>query len=391
MKNKNNKESAKAKKEEEVSTGKETSPGNPGNESAMEKKETVPEKKEEEPTLGKEVQSSPASPAAEPPGEEAEVLKPMREPFPYLGQDSTAVVDYELIRSDFLRRLEEEKDPVGEWMQRTKGAKVDTSKAIKDGIELAKEMTADYNYLVNSTGGELAEKAIHLGKLLNRLKPLVRSSGMNWVVWGEKNLDFISKRGRERCMLLASRPDCHKFAFLGQERLELLIAATRGSDEPDPIKTLLAKYEIVYDPKAETNLDKFKLLVDSAVNSENLSKNGTGVPFEKVKNLTALAIEFDKSMLKRLKDIQESGGNVETYLNKRSMTMGAEVEETAEDKRLADVNSLSNRLIKTLDYVSKDEDELEKLDMKTLDLLWEKLRKIRELKNPAGEPEKEDK
>ena len=130
--------------------------------------------------------------------------------------------------------------------------------------------------------------------------------------------------------------------FLGGDRLEMLVGATKGSEEADPIKTLLAKYEISYDAEAEVNLAEFKLLVDSAVNAERLSKNGLQVPFEQVKHLTtSWDTDFDKSFLKKLKDILESGGNPQAYLEKLSMNIGAQAEESGGDKRLQDFNTLS--------------------------------------------------
>lgn len=385
------KESAKAKKEEEISTEKEIkpSPNNPPDGSATEKTETMPPKKEEEITQGEEGQSTPTGPIAESPTEEAEMVKPVREHFPYLGTDSTAVIDFEILSVEEEDEEEEEKEKVKAWLEHSKGPKVDANAELKSGTELARGISKAYNKLINVTGKNLTEREIALGKIFIRQKRLAKAANLLWGPWAESNIEFVSKRTRERCMLLANHPECHKLTFLGGERLELLIGATKDSKEPDAIKTLLAKYEIVYDPEAEVNLAEFKLLIDSAVNSENLSKNGLQIPFERVKNLTALGYRFDKALLKRLKDIQESGGNIQIYVDKLSMTMGAETEETGADRRLADVNTLSSRLIRTLDYVSKDEDELDKLDMKTLDLLWAKLNKIRERKNPAEEKPKE--
>lgn len=350
------------------------------------KKEPASEpKKEGEVATEKKNQPSPSPEShGEPSGNEVETMKSPREHFPYLGTDSTAVVNYEIrsVEED----EEEEMEKVTAWLQRSKGAKVDTPTEINAGVELAKGMTAGYNKLINSTGKNLAEKAIALGKILIRLKNLARASGSIWGVWAEKNLDFISKRSRERCMLLAARTDCHKYAFLGQERLEVLCSATKESEEADPIRTLLAKYKIKYDEEAEVNLGEFRLQVDAAVNCERLEKNHLPLSFEKVKNLTTLGIDFDKSFLRRLKDIQESGGDPEKYLEKISMNRGAESAESEGGKSLSDFNTLSERLIKTLDYLLREEDQRDKIHTETLDKLWQKVMKLREamkLQEPA--------
>lgn len=349
-------------------------------------KELAEAKKEEEVVTGKENQLSPSSELhGEPSVNEAEIMKPVQDHFPYLGTDSTAVINFEIVSvgEGEEEELDEQLEAANNWLQRTKGSKVDAPTEINAGIEVAKIIAAGYNKTINVTGQDLAERALSLGKIMLRLKPLSKAAGFMWGAWAETNLSFIGKRNREKFMLLASSPDCHEYTFLGVDRLEMLVSATKGSGEADPIKTLLAKYQISYEEEAEVNLGEFKLLVDSAVNSERLIKYGLQVPFEQVKHLTLLGIDFDKSFLRKLKDILECGGNPQAYLEKLSMNRGAQAEESGGDKRLQDFNTLSSRLIRSIDYLLQDEDQLSKVDTNTINRLWEKLVKLREIANPT--------
>jgi hypothetical protein len=125
---KNNKESAKAKKEKDKEKGNQPSPGNPADETSMEKTEPVAAKKEEEVSPGKEGQAPPASSTAESSVEGVGPLKPVRDHFPYMGTDSTAVVNFEILSLE--ETEEEEKEKVKAWLERSKGPTVDANAEI---------------------------------------------------------------------------------------------------------------------------------------------------------------------------------------------------------------------------------------------------------------------
>jgi len=296
-----------------------------------------------------------------------------------LGTDSTAVIDVVVLNTDDIPPSQNAE--IGAWLENSKEEKVDVDEKIRSGIELARTEVANYNKLIHVTGKSLAERAFLLGTIFLRLKKLSRNSGMLWGVWAEKNLTFISKRNREKFMLLAKRKDCHQYAFLGVDRLELLCSATKDSKDVNPIGELLGKYQISFDDKSEVNLVEFKLSIDSALNNEKLLRNGITTDLDIIKNLTQNGTEFDKSFVKKLKDIQDCGGNPYTYLSKLSMNRGEESSESKDEKRLQDFNTLSNRLIKTIDFLFEDEDNIAMVDKKTLDNLFEKLLKLRDTAN----------
>ena len=295
--------------------------------------------------------------------------------WPSLGTDSTAVIDVVIMNPDDIPAVQV--GEIGDWLKKSKEETGDLDEKIRAGVELARTEAANFNKLVHVTGKNMAERAFLMGAILLRLKALSRGSGLLWGVWAEKNLTFINKRNREKFMLLAKRKDCHQYAFLGVDRLELLCSATKDSKDVNPIGELLGKYQISYDDKSEVNLVEFKLSIDSALNNEKLLRNGITADLDVIKNLTQIGTEFDKSFVKKLKDIQDCGGNPQTYLGKLSMNRGEEPLESKDEKRLQDFNTLSNRLIKTIDFMFEDEDIIAMVDKATLEILFEKLTKLR--------------
>ena len=292
-----------------------------------------------------------------------------------LGADSTAVIDVVILNTDDIPAPQN--DEIQAWLKTAKEETGDSDTKIRSGVELARAEAANFNKLIHVTGKNLAERAFLLGAILLRLKALSRGSGLLWGMWAEKNLPFINKRNREKFGLLAKRKDCHRYAFLGVDRLDLLCSATKESKDDNPIGELLEKYQIAFDDKSEVNLLEFKLSIDSALNNERLLRNGVTADLEIIKDLTRIGTEFDKSFMRKLKDIQECEGNPQKYLNKLSMNRGEESLESEGGKRLQDFNTLSTRLIKTIDFLIEDEDNIALVDQSTLEILFEKLLKLR--------------
>jgi hypothetical protein len=262
------------------------------------------------------------------------------------------------------------------WQRECESTEVDPSQLLVQGVEFIKTGSQDYNSFKHLFGRYDAEWFIYLGEFLIKLKEVARRAGLVWGAWVAENLPFIGKRTRERMMLLARRKDSHPYIILGTERLDILCNATKGMEGDDPIGTFMTNHGIQFDPTQEFDLDDFKLQVDIALNSQRLLKNGIEVDAEKVKALTITGRSLDQSLIQKMKDIKESGGDLNTFLTKVAMTGGGESLE-ADQKRLQDFNSLSNRLIATIDYLVTDhEDDLDKVDPETYFKLLKKLAKL---------------
>jgi hypothetical protein len=328
---------------------------------------------------------------ANPPAAPTAVIKstePEPEAWSYMGIDSTSPIEIssmEIIDDD-------DQTAFTTWMGQIKkpkkGQKMPTEQLIQGGIELIKGISADANRLINEANKNFADRAITIGRIFLKLKELIRGNEKPWGAWTEENLPFIAKRNREKYTLITSRPDCWPFSFLGVDRLELLCSVTRAMEGKDRIGDLLHKYEIPFDEDSEVNMSEFKAMIDAAINNERLVKNGLMINFNLVTNIINLGVDFDKSLIRRLKDISDCGGNPEALLQKISLTGGREDMDVTPEKRLQDFNHLTNRLLKTLDFIIGDQDQLVKIDRETFRLLLEKLVSIQDLgilKNEEGQ------
>ena len=306
--------------------------------------------------------------------------QPKKQMWPYLGKDSTSVIDVVSMPPE-----EEEDDitrSVDEWCSNQSMSK---EEVVPSGITLVSKVATKYNKALSSTGKLLADYAILIGKVCNKIQQSAVKPGEKSEVWANEYLPFLSPRNRQKYMFLASRKDCYQYTFLGVDRLEHLCSVTKDSDEKDPIGSLLEKYEIKFDPEvdAESSLAEFKTLVDAAYNSARLVNKRIETDHELVKDLTQLGTKFDGSLIRTLKDIKKSGGNPETYL-KELLANGGKKSLDEEDNgkdHLKDFNSLSSELINAINYIVRDPDQISKIDKDTLLDLEKKVSELKEAAN----------
>jgi len=302
--------------------------------------------------------------------------EPVAEPLTYMGIDNTAMIDIAITE------VEDESDnTVADWISKVAkpkdGKKLDKDAVIKEGIGLIAGLTADANKLINIAAKNYADGAIEIGTACNFLKELTRGFDEPWGVWAEKNLPFLGTRNRQKFMMLASRTDCHDFTHLGVDRCEVLCSVTKDSKEKEPIKALLAKYSIPFDEKSEVNMTEFRNMVDAAISNERLIKKGLNIDFELVANAVNAKVGIDKALIKKLKDIQDCKGDPEIHLKAMTLSQGSEDPETEVKKRFQDFNSLSSRLVKTIDYIINNRDHLDSLDKDIFVYLFVKIEELR--------------
>lgn len=315
--------------------------------------------------------------------------EPEPESWSYMGIDSTEIIDVTLLAP--AAEDDEDKNAVDGWLGQItkpkKGQKFPKEKLIGQGIELAQKISAAANREINLAHQYFAYRAIIIGRICLNLKELIKGFDKPWGSWAEENLPFIAKRNREKYMLIASRQDCHPFTFLGVDRLEMLCSVTKKMDGEDRIGDLFRKYEIPFNDEMEMNLNEFKTMIDAAINNEKLVRNGLTINFNMVANVVNIGVDFDKALIRRLKEIDDCGGNPETLLQKIALTGGREDNEPTAEKRLQDFNHLANRLLVTLDFLEKDQDQLVKIDRETFTKLIDKLVSIQELSNQDADKE----
>jgi len=303
----------------------------------------------------------------------------MADYWSYAGMDSTTV--YEVQNMDIENDEKENKEKVifTEWEEFCQLPEVTLDEKIEKGIRHLRDLADGHNLLINQTQKELAKKAIWLGKYLNSLKDLVRKKKEEpWGSWAEKNIPFISMRNRQKYMKIAKREDCHKYCYLGVERLDLLCSATEDIKSSDPIGELFKSCQI--DPISAETLPDFKDRVDTAITKKKLESKGLSFPYELIHDLTTQKVKFDKALIEKLTDIKESNGDPKKYLENLSMNGGKRSSEPDDKKRLQDFNTLANRLIKTIDYI-KEKELVSKVDKDTFERLWTKMKELGEAAN----------
>jgi len=298
--------------------------------------------------------------------------EPMSESLTYMGMDSTAVTDIAFIE------IEDERDnSVAKWISEVAepkdGQKPDKDTAIQQGIEFVEDLTAEANLVVNKAAKNHADCAIEIGTVCIFLKELTRGSDEPWGVWASKHLPFLARRNRQKFMNLAKRADCHDFTYLGVDRLDVLCSVTKDSTEKEPIKALFEKYSISFDETVEVNMTEFRNQIDAAVSNERLIKKGLEIDFSLVANAVNAKVGFDTALINKLKVIKDNEGKPEKYVKTLTIGQGSEGSDGGGEKRLQDFNSLSARLVKTIDYIVINEDHLDSLDKDIFINLYEKI------------------
>lgn len=304
--------------------------------------------------------------------------EPMTESLPSMGIDTKGANQVSIIESGIPHAIEK---TLGIWSGKLKKrGKVDTDQMIQDGIALLKAFVSETNMVINFAAKNVAERAIIIGGVCLGLKKLIKNGETPWEVWAEQNLPFIEKRNRQKYMRIAVRSDCHEFTHLGVDRLDMLCATTKDSQEIKPIHALLKEYEILNDTTSEVSTTEFKKKIDAVISHERLLRHDLEINFDLVMNGINIGLNFDKSMIKRLKDSKDSGDNPETLLENDILSecKGNSEEEEA-NKRFKDFNTVSSSLIKTIDYIIKGEGLIDKVDKDIFESLIKKLIELQEI------------
>lgn len=276
------------------------------------------------------------------------------------------------------------------WLNKVAAGGVHKEAEIKNGTEVAGNLSVSFNKFLHFTAVTMAGLAILIGRVCIALKELTGEEGFNWVKWANRNLTSLHPRKRERCISLASRPDCWPYVMLGLERLELLVQATSGSKSKDPIGDLLKQNKILYSEGMKINVPEFKTMVDAALNVEKLRKQEITVEFGLVKSLTELNVQFDQNLFRKLREAKGAGGTEKGYLEMLHRNGGKALAMPEDEKKLQNFSALTVRLKEVSEYYlkAKDQkpDELKKIDVGSFKELIERLDELKGILIPTGEP-----
>jgi hypothetical protein len=249
------------------------------------------------------------------------------------------------------------------------------------GIALLNEFDTALNKAESGVEAVFAKYSIRRGLIMLKLKQLVKKAGQSWDAWATIHVPYVSQRTRIDSMRLASRTDCHKYFFLGSERLLMLVRATEGYKGKDPIGEFMMKHGIRFNPLS-SKIKKFKWAVDAALNSERLEKVGvTTADSRIVKALTQYLPSMDNHLLMTAKAVVDSNGDVNRYFEKLVVGKGKEQSPLETNKAARDFNASGEKLIQIIDYMFRNQDTIETLNAEIVTVLQEKLAELKKLAN----------
>jgi len=303
-------------------------------------------------------------------------VKAMLETKLFMGPDTTPFKDvaYPKVVVDKKRLA------VHTWLTETEKmddiSNADRAKLIKTGIAKTKSLVAGANKKVNVAARNFADDALVVGLAGLRLKALNVSSTTPWGVFAEEQMPFLSKRNRQKYMMLAEREDCYPLTFLGVDKLEILCSLTKKSKDENAIGKLLSDYDIPFDEKSELDMESFKKAVDVAIGNEKLKKGGIEIALQCVEDAIQNGTKIDTKLIKRLQDSNNSNGDPAVLL--QTIIDGDDDDGTeAPEKRLQDFNTQGNRMVVTVHNVMQDYDKMETTHKETFVALFEILEALK--------------
>jgi hypothetical protein len=308
------------------------------------------------------------------------------EDFITLGVDTTPV---NVVASGKLDIGNTDPENILQWLKSTEKPKEikpeEIAKLISEGLSISVGMIVESNMVRNLAGKTIAEKAIIIGKVGNRLQNLRKGikDAEPWGVWVKENI-ALGTRTLQKYMQVADEPDCHEFTYLGVDKMAMLCSITKGVEaKGNKIKSLLKKYKIPVDPDNTITMDEFKQLVDAMIGVEKLTKKGYKIPFELALEAVKAGVKLNDSLLKGLGIAKGSEGSPAKHLKNLINGDGNESEEKDPEDVVKDFNSSAEELIKSVFYVLKtvaapeNEGFIKTLDKKIFDELIKQLEALK--------------
>lgn len=269
----------------------------------------------------------------------------------------------------------------------------DTSKSIEERLDAGKgrleAFCAYFNFAQHKTSAVFAIYALMIGKFMLELKEFItgaRKKDKNvpfWGVWADENLKFIGERRRQDYMYLASRlTSSIKYSFLGIERLLHITTATEHMSGDDKIGAFLTLHNIACDPgDDETKVHQFKCEVDVALAFEKTKNNGLMLDRNKLKGLIEVGGKADRKLIADCKQIAECGGDPNMYLDALTKNRGKDIDYMVDDKTVAHLLVMSERLVKGLGALVSNPSAARKVDIAKIDSLVEAIARLKEVLN----------
>jgi len=167
------------------------------------------------------------------------------------------------------------------------------------------------------------------------------------------------------------------------ERLLVLCSVTgeRVGKVEDPIGLFLQQHNIQFNPTEEFDLVEFTRQVDAAVNMQKLLDKGlNNADPDLVRAATLKEGKFEQSLVHELNTLNRCGGDINARLRELSLPESNR-RETGISRKTRDFNTFSARLVDTVDYIIKHDDEIDRIETQ---ILRDLIAKLRTLENMLG-------
>jgi len=307
-----------------------------------------------------------------------------------IGSDSTTTIDVQItaVDDEALNKNAEQ------WLAEFRSGEIKGKEALDMAMDVMEETVKEFNKTVNMFLRTTADAAISIGKMALAIKPIVKSEGLLWEKFVPKKMKFISLRNLQKYINLAKREDCHPFTFLGIDGLDFLCKETKDFKGEDKVRSFLEKYGIEFKEKGEYELSKIKLLIRAGCNCEFLKKHGINkdaYDFELVKHLTLSGTDFNLSLINELKKAESIKGDPRLLLKEISANNGKVPKYVTDDdpeKRVKDFNSLSSKIIITIDTLfTKYPEQVKAVDDEILSKVEQMIQALLKKKNQEKQDE----
>jgi len=191
------------------------------------------------------------------------------------------------------------------------------------------------NNAENISIGISTKYRIREGMLFNIQKMIVKKVlKLKWGEWFNEHYDESLLRSVQDYMRLAKIPGVIKYAVFGKEQLLEIDRQIGKPEGDDPIGDFLANKNIEFDPESEFDVAELKTQTDIAITRQKLNNEELEeVTDDKVETLVRKGIYMSRGILKNIKLVKETNGDLPAYVNRIIATGGkAEPVLTAERK-----------------------------------------------------------
>ena len=306
-------------------------------------------------------------------------------PGDLLGADSTAVSTIHTVMVEDKGRMisgEEVLQQLDRYVADEHVYTKDEAKAeLKKGEDLLEQLSSRLNKAEAVNKAIVADIAILGGKSFLKMKVHCKAAGLYFGAYAAEHLSFISERTRQKWMQIARREDLHRYKVLGVEKMALLASETEKDvkTSSDPVGDLFCKYGLTFDSLSDVDIDVFQQEVDVALCAAKCEKEGIPVSKEELRELIEEGKKLDVRLLKELKLVRDSGGDVGVHLSNVILGGPEDEDEDSITQRVLGFNKAAEKVKGSIQFILDHPEHVGHVTLDQIELLQDRLDQLRAL------------